>query len=451
LPSGPFKKILVANRGEIALRVICACRELGIRTVAVYSEADRDSLPVRFADEAVCIGPPQSARSYLDMAAIISAAEITNVDGIHPGYGFLSENAGFAEVCQESGVGFIGPRADVIRLMGVKEQARTFMRNAGIPVLPGSEGVLKSADEALEVAKKTGYPVILKASAGGGGRGMRVVPQPADLPGLFDQAQQEAGAAFGSADIYLEKFIAAPRHIEFQVLADQYGHVEILGERECTIQRRHQKLLEESPSPALDEDRREALANKLKAALARAGYTNAGTVEFLMDEDGQLYFIEVNARIQVEHPVTEEVAGVDLVKGQIRIAAGERLCEILRGPVQLRGHAIECRINAEDPETFVPSPGRITAFNVPGSIGVRVDTAAHSDCVIPPYYDSLVAKLITRGSDRAEAIERMSRALGMFVVEGIRTSIPLHKRILADPDFLAGKFDTSFVKRFARV
>ena len=311
MPSGPFKKILVANRGEIALRVICACRELGIRTVAVYSEADRDSLPVRFADEAVCIGPPQSARSYLDMAAIISAAEITNVDGIHPGYGFLSENAGFAEVCQESGVGFIGPRADVIRLMGVKEQARTFMRNAGIPVLPGSEGVLKSADEALEVAKKTGYPVILKASAGGGGRGMRVVPQPADLPGLFDQAQQEAGAAFGSADIYLEKFIAAPRHIEFQVLADQYGHVEILGERECTIQRRHQKLLEESPSPALDEDRREALANKLKAALARAGYTNAGTVEFLMDEDGQLYFIEVNARIQVEHPVTEEVAGVD--------------------------------------------------------------------------------------------------------------------------------------------
>jgi len=448
LPSAPFNKILIANRGEIALRVICACKELGIQTVAVYSEPDRHSLPVRFADQAICIGPAKSARSYLDIPSIISAAEIANVDAIHPGYGFLSENAGFAEVCEASGIKFIGPRPEVIRLMGIKERARAFMREAGVPVLPGSPGVLKSPEEAVELAGSIGYPVILKASAGGGGRGMRVVNQPADLAALFTQAQQEAGAAFSCPDLYLEKFIAAPRHIEFQVLADEHGHVEVLGERECSIQRRHQKLLEESPSPVLTPEMRASVTKALGCAIATSGYTNAGTVEFLMDESGGLYFIEVNARIQVEHPVTEFVTGVDLVKSQILIAAGERLPAILRQPVEIRGHAIECRINAENPQTFVPSPGRITGFNVPGGIGVRVDTAAYTDCTIPPYYDSLVAKLVAYGRDRGEAIQRMTRALGMFVVEGIHTSIPLHQRILADPDFQAGRFDTNFIRRF---
>jgi acetyl-CoA carboxylase, biotin carboxylase subunit len=448
LPSGPFKKILIANRGEIAVRVICACKELGIPTVAVYSEADRYSSHVRFADQAICIGPAKSARSYLDVPSIISAAEITNVDAIHPGYGFLSENAAFAEVCETSRIKFIGPTPEVIRLMGVKERARSFMREMGVPVLPGSQGVLKTPEEALEVAGGIGYPVILKASAGGGGRGMRVVTRPEDLPALFVQAQQEAGAAFSSADVYLEKYIAAPRHIEFQILADEHGCVEILGERECTIQRRHQKLLEESPSPAVDDGLRAEISAALRKAVAAAGYSNAGTVEFLMDECGKLYFIEVNARVQVEHPVTEFVTGVDIVKSQIRIAQGERLEDILQGPVQIRGHAMECRINAENPETFVPSPGRITGFHLPGGIGVRVDTWAYTDCVIPPFYDSLVAKLVVHGHDRAEAIRRMGRALGMFIVEGIHTSIPLHRRILADEDFQAGRFDTNFIKRF---
>jgi acetyl-CoA carboxylase, biotin carboxylase subunit len=450
LPSAPFRKILIANRGEIALRVICACKELGIRTVAVYSEADRYSLHTRFADEAICIGPPKSARSYLDIPSIISAAEITNVDAIHPGYGFLSENAGFAEVCEVSQIKFIGPKPDVIRMMGVKERARAFMREAGVPVLAGSPGVLKTAEEALEVAEEIGYPVILKASAGGGGRGMRVVERAADLPGLYAQAQNEAGAAFSSPDVYLEKFIGAPRHIEFQVLADHHGNVEILGERECSIQRRHQKLVEESPSPVVDPSLRQTIAEKLRMALCRAGYTNAGTVEFLMDETGKLYFIEVNARVQVEHPVTEFVTGVDIVKSQIRIASGEPLPDLLPLPLRMDGHSIECRINAENPETFAPCPGRITGLNLPGGIGVRVDTAAYTDGVIPPFYDSLVAKLIVHGRDRAEAIRRMRRALDMFIVEGIHTSIPLHQKILADPDFQAGKFDTNFIKRFAK-
>ena len=448
LPSVPFKKILIANRGEIALRIICACKDLGIPTVAVYSEADRHSLPVRFADEAICIGPAKSARSYLDIPSIISAAEITNVDAIHPGYGFLSENAQFAEVCELSGITFIGPRPDVIRAMGVKERARAIMREHGVPTLPGSAGVLSGPEEALELAEKIGYPVILKASAGGGGRGMRVVHKPEDLARLLSQAQTEAGAAFSSADVYLEKYIGAPRHIEFQVLADSHGHIEILGERECSIQRRHQKLLEESPSPVLRADLREKVSESLKVALKQIGYTNAGTVEFLMDETGNLYFIEVNARIQVEHPVTEMVTGVDLVKAQIRIAAGERLADIVDLPIRNTGHSIECRINAENPVTFTPSPGRITGLNLPGGIGVRVDTHAYTDGVIPPYYDSLVAKLIVHGRDRTEAIIRMQRALDMFIVEGIHTSIPLHKRILADPDFQAGNFDTNFVQRF---
>jgi acetyl-CoA carboxylase, biotin carboxylase subunit len=448
LPSARFKKVLIANRGEIAVRVICACKELGIHTVAVYSEADRYSSHVRFADQAICIGPAKSARSYLDIPSIISAAEITNVDAIHPGYGFLSENANFAEVCEASRIKFIGPKPDVIRLMGVKERARAYMREVGVPVLPGSPGVITSPEEALVTADEIGYPVILKASAGGGGRGMRVVNQAEELPGLYAQAQSEAGAAFSSADVYLEKFIGAPRHIEFQVLADEHGNVEILGERECSIQRRHQKLLEESPSPVVTDAQRAEIGAVLRKALSKAGYTNAGTVEFLMDERGKLYFIEVNARVQVEHPVTEFVTGIDIVKSQIRIAQGEPLKEVLPGPIELRGHAIECRINAENPETFVPSPGRITGFHVPGGIGVRVDTWAYTDCVIPPFYDSLVAKLITYGSDRGEAIRRMQRALGMFIVEGIYTSIPLHQRILADEDFQAGRFDTNFIKRF---
>ena len=448
MASGQFKKILIANRGEIALRVICACKDLGIPTVAVYSEADRHSLPVRFANQAICIGPAKSARSYLDIPSIISAAEITNVDAIHPGYGFLSENAGFAEVCRESGIKFIGPKPEVISAMGLKERARAIMKEYGVPILPGSEGVLGSVEEAIETAERIGYPVILKASAGGGGRGMRVVNKTEELAAMLAQAQQEAGASFSSADVYLEKYIGAPRHIEFQVLADEHGNVEILGERECSIQRRHQKLLEESPSPALRSEVRDRVTAKLREALKAIGYSNAGTVEFLMDEKGDLYFIEVNARIQVEHPVTEAVTGVDLVKAQIRIAAGETLADILGGPVQFRGHAIECRINAENPETFQPSPGRITGLNIPGGIGIRVDTHAYQDGVIPPYYDSLVAKLIAHGRDRDEAIQRMKRALDLFIVEGIHTSIPLHKRILVEPDFVAGTFDTNFIKRW---
>ncbi len=444
-----FQKILIANRGEIALRVICACKDLGIRTVAVYSEADRYSLHTRFADEAICIGPAKSARSYLDIPSVISAAEITNVDAIHPGYGFLSENADFAEVCETSGIRFIGPKADVIRTMGLKQRAREVMERAGIPILPGSQGILPSAEAAVELAPDIGYPVMLKAAAGGGGRGMRVVHCAAGMANLFAQAQAEAAAAFSCPDLYLEKFIEAPRHIEFQVLADEHGNVEILGERECSIQRRHQKLVEEAPSPGISTQRREQMRRRLADAIRQVGYTNAGTVEFLMDERGNLHFIEVNARIQVEHPVTEAITGADLVKAQIQVAAGQNLADILRLPIEFRGHAIECRINAENPETFAPSPGRVTGFNLPGGIGIRVDTAAYTDCVIPPYYDSLLAKLVAYGRDRAEAICRMNRALEMFVVEGIHTSIPLHQRILADPDFLAGRVNTHFLERFA--
>lgn len=443
-----FDKILIANRGEIALRVVCACKELGIRTVAVYSEADRHSLHVRFADEAICIGPAKSSRSYLDIPSVISAAEITNVQAIHPGYGFLSENAGFAEVCADSGIKFIGPKPNVIRTMGLKQCARQAMKEAGIPVLPGSDGVLSGPDEALELAQQIGYPVMLKAAAGGGGRGMRVVTSPDDLPALFTQAQQEAAASFSCPDMYLEKFIESPRHIEFQVLADEHGDVRILGERECTIQRRHQKLIEEAPSPSVSQELREDISARLTKAMADVDYTNAGTVEFLMDEHGNLYFIEVNARVQVEHPVTEFVTGIDVVKAQILIAAGVPLTSILREPVVIRGHAIECRINAEHPKTFAPSPGRITGLNLPGGVGIRVDTAAYTGSVIPPYYDSLLAKLVAYGRDRNEAIARMNRALDMFVVEGIYTSIPLHQRIMADEDFIAGKFDTHFVSRF---
>jgi acetyl-CoA carboxylase biotin carboxylase subunit len=442
-----FRKILIANRGEIAVRVICACKDLGIRTVAVYSEADRHSLHVRFADEAICIGPARSSRSYLDIPAVISAAEITNADAVHPGYGFLSENADFAEVCETSGLRFIGPKPDVIRAMGVKQRARVAMAAAGVPIVPGSKGILQSADEACGIANEIGYPVMLKASAGGGGRGMRVVRESAELPALFAQAQAEAMAAFSCGDLYLEKFVEAPRHIEFQVIADEHGDVEILGERECSIQRRHQKLIEESPSIAVTPELRREMSGALREAMRQVGYTNAGTVEFVMDATGHLYFIEVNARIQVEHPVTECVTGIDLVRSQILIAAGHRLADILPRPVVMRGHAIECRINAENPDTFAPSPGRITGLNLPGGPGIRVDTAAYTDGVITPYYDSLVAKLIAHGESRDEAIARMKRALDMFVVEGIYCTIPLHQRVLADADFLAGRYDTTFLNK----
>src|SRR6202453_441161 len=443
-----FKKILVANRGEIALRVICACKELGVRTVAIYSEADRHSLPVRFADEAICIGPPQLAMSYLNMPAVISAAEIANVDAVHPGYGLLAENANFAEVCETSGIKFIGPRPEVTRLMGEKEKARAAMKRAGVPILPGSEGIIATAGEAVEWARQVGFPVIVKASAGGGGRGMRIVRSEDELPGLFKAAQSEAAGAFGNGDLYMEKYVEHSRHIEFQVLADEHGNVVSLGERECSIQRRHQKLLEESPSTQVTPELRDQIGAVLCKSLTDIGYTNAGTIEFLMDQDRRLHFIEMNTRIQVEHPVTEMVTDVDLVKSQIMIAAGARMSDVLQGPFVHRGHAIECRINAEHPEKFTPSPGKSTTFNPPGGTGVRIDTAAYAEGTIPPYYDSLIAKLIVRGKDRSEAISRMSRALGMFIVEGIYTTIPLHRRILADPDFRAGNFDTTFIERF---
>ncbi len=443
-----FRKVLIANRGEIALRVICACKELGVRTVAVYSEADRNSLHVRFADEAICIGPPRSAESYLNVPAVISAAEIADVDAIHPGYGLLSENANFAEVCRASNIKFIGPPPEVTRLMGEKEKARMAMKKAKVPILPGSEGVIQSEGEALEWAKSVGYPVILKASAGGGGRGMRVIRSKDELPALYQAAQTEAANAFGNGDLYMEKFIEQPRHIEFQVLADQHGHVMSLGERECSIQRRHQKLIEEAPSLQVDAKMREEIGKTIRKCLEQIGYQNAGTIEFLMDEDGKMYFIEMNTRIQVEHPVTEMVTGIDLVKAQLRIASDEKLSDIVTEPVTIRGHAIECRVNAEHPEKFTPSAGKITVFNVPGGNGVRVDTAQYAEGFVPPYYDSLIAKLIVHGKDRAEAMARMQRSLEMFVVEGIHTTIPLHQKIFADAEFRAGHFDTKFMERF---
>jgi acetyl-CoA carboxylase biotin carboxylase subunit len=442
-----FKKILIANRGEIAMRVIFACRELGIKTVAVYSEADENSLHVRFADEDVCIGPARSADSYLNVPAVISAAEITGADAIHPGYGFLSESAYLAEVCEACHIKFIGPDPQVIRLMGDKARARRVMKKAGVPILPGSDGRVETEEKALKLAKDIGYPVIIKATAGGGGRGMRVVRAAGELSHAFKTAQREAEAAFGVGDVYLEKYVESPRHIEFQILGDQHGTVVHLGERECSIQRRHQKLIEESPSPALTEKMRRKMGNIVIDAARAVQYTNAGTFEFLMDPSGHFYFMEANTRLQVEHPVTEMVTGIDIVKEQIRIAAGERL-SFKQSEVTFTGHSIECRVNAEDPETFVPSPGLIHVFSVPGGPGVRVETFAHADCTIPPYYDSLIAKIIVHGRDRQEAIARMKRALEMTVVEGIKTTIPLHLRILADAEFEAGRLSTSFMDRF---
>jgi acetyl-CoA carboxylase biotin carboxylase subunit len=443
-----FRKVLIANRGEIALRVINACQELGIRTVAIYSEADRNSLHVRFANEAICIGPPRPADSYLNVPAVISAAEIANVDAIHPGYGLLSENANFAEVCRASNIKFIGPPPEVTRLMGEKEKARQVMKKARVPILPGSDGVIESEIDALHWAKRVGYPVILKAKAGGGGRGMRIVLNAEDLPNLYHAASSEAANAFGNGELYMEKFIERPRHIEFQVLADEHGNVATLFERECSIQRRHQKLIEEAPSLQVTQKIREEIDRTLRRCLTEIGYQNAGTVEFLMDEDGALYFIEMNTRIQVEHPVTEFITGIDLVKAQLLIAAGEKLSNILPAKPEMRGHSIECRINAEHPVKFTPSAGKITAFNVPGGNGVRVDTALYAEGVVPPYYDSLIAKLIVHGVDRAEAIAKMERALSQFIVQGIDTSIPLHQEIFANEEFRRGEFDTKFMERF---
>jgi acetyl-CoA carboxylase biotin carboxylase subunit len=443
-----FRKVLVANRGEIALRVLNACRELGIRTVAVYSEADRNSLHVRFADEAICIGPPRLSDSYLNVPAVISAAEIADVDAIHPGYGLLSENANFAEVCRASNIKFIGPPPEVTRLMGEKEKARQAMKKAKVPILPGSDGIIDTVEEAQVWAKKVGFPVILKAKAGGGGRGMRIVRKAEDLPNLFHAAFSEAANAFGNGELYMEKFIENPRHIEFQMLADEHGNVASLFERECSIQRRHQKLIEEAPSLQVAPKLREELGRTLCRCLSEIGYQNAGTVEFLMDENKQLHFIEMNTRVQVEHPITEAITGVDIVKAQLRIASGERLDAILPSKLEIRGHAIECRINAEHPIKFTPSAGKITAFNVPGGNGVRVDTAQYAEGVVPPYYDSLIAKLIVHGCNRAEAIAKMERALGQFVVQGIDTSISMHQSILREPDYRSGNFDTSFMERF---
>jgi acetyl-CoA carboxylase biotin carboxylase subunit len=441
-----FKKILIANRGEVALRIIFACRELGIKTVAVFSEADESSLHVRFADEDVCIGPPRSADSYLNVPAVISAAEITGADAIHPGYGFLSESAYLAEVCEACHIKFIGPEPQVIRLMGDKARARRVMKKAGVPILPGSDGPIDNEDKALKLAKEIGYPVIVKATAGGGGRGMRVVRAPAELSHAVKTAQREAEAAFGVGDVYIEKYVESPRHIEFQILGDHHGSVIHLGERECSIQRRHQKLIEESPSPALSEKMRRRMGGIVIDAAKAVQYTNAGTFEFLMDSTGRFYFMEANTRLQVEHPVTEMVTGIDIVKEQIRIAAGERLA-FKQSDVTFTGHAIECRVNAEDPETFVPSPGVIHVFSIMGGPGVRVETFAHSECTISPYYDSMIAKIIAHGRDRPEAIARMKRTLEMTVIEGIKTTIPLHLRVLADPEFVAGKLSTSFMER----
>jgi acetyl-CoA carboxylase biotin carboxylase subunit len=445
-----FKKILIANRGEIATRIIWACKELGIPTVAVYSEADRDSLHVRFADEAICIGPAPAAKSYLNIPAIISAAEITNVDAIHPGYGFLAENAYFAEVCEACNITFIGPRPDSIKLMGDKAQARATMKAAGMPITPGYDGIIEEEAEAARIAAKIGYPVIIKASAGGGGRGMRIVRHEEELLAALPAAQHEAEAAFNNPAVYIEKYIEVARHIEIQVLGDAFGNVVHLGERECSIQRRHQKLIEESPSPALTPALRKEMGEAAVKACREIGYVSAGTMEFLLDENQNYYFMEMNTRIQVEHPVTEMVTNTDLVREQILIADGHRV-EFEQQDIVFNGHAIECRINAESPTTYAPSPGLITALNLPGGPGVRVDTAAYPGWVVPPHYDSLIAKLIVHHRTRELAIARMQRALEAFIVEGIETSIPLHQRILADADFQAGNLSTKFMERFIAV
>src|SRR5919107_217327 len=442
-----FKKVLIANRGEIALRVIRACRELGIETVAVYSEADRDSLHVRFADDDVCIGPPPARDSYLKIPRIIAAAEITGADAIHPGYGFLAENAEFAETCAASNIAFIGPTADQIRVMGDKAAARKQMTSVNVPIIPGTPGPVEDVDEALGLAKQMGFPVIIKAAAGGGGKGMRVAKDPDDFARSFQLARSEALSAFGNGDVYVEKYLARPRHIEFQIMGDKYGNVIHLGERDCSVQRRHQKLIEESPSPAMTPDLRKRMGDAAVAGAKAIDYVGAGTIEMLLDEDGSFYFMEMNTRIQVEHPVTEMITLADIVRNQIFVAQGDPLWYTQKDVV-FNGHSIECRINAEDPETFAPSPGRITAYNAPGGPGVRLDTAAYNGYFVPPYYDSLIAKLIVHARTREVAIARMRRALEVMVVEGIKTTIPLHRAIMEDPYFRAGEYSTRFMEQF---
>ena len=441
-----FKKVLIANRGEIALRVVRVCKQFGIKTVAVYSTADRDSLHVRFADEAVCIGPPNSRESYLKIPRIIAAAEITGADAIHPGYGFLAENAAFAEICDSSGITFIGPTPEMISAMGDKAVAKETMKNAGVPVVPGSEGVVKTAGEGLEIARAIGLPVIIKAVAGGGGRGMRIVREESEFETAFKIAQHEAEQGFNNPDVYIEKYVDQPRHVEIQVFGDRHGNVIHFGERDCSVQRRHQKLIEEAPSPVVDDELRTRMGEAAVRGCKSVNYLNAGTVEFLVDKDRNFYFMEMNTRIQVEHPVTEQVTGHDLIKLQFRVAAGERLPKKKIVP---RGHAIECRVNAEDPAAgFRPSPGRIKDFHIPGGFGVRVDTHAYTDYVVPPYYDSLIAKLIVYAQTREGAIQKMAGALEEFVIEGIKTTVPFHRQVMADERFRSGKFDTSFLETF---
>ncbi len=442
-----FNKVLIANRGEIAVRIIRACKELGIKTLAVYSEADRDALHTRVADGAICIGPAKSAESYLNITPIISAIEVADAEAVHPGYGFLAENAGFAEACVKCGIKFIGPSSAAMRLMGNKIQAKKTAEEAGIPVLEWSRAALTSEKEAVEVSKKIGFPVLIKAAMGGGGRGMKLVHTQASLGSAFNMAKMEAMSAFGDAEVFIEKYCEMPRHIEIQILADEHGNVVHLGERECSIQRRHQKILEESPSPAVDEKLRHRMGEAAVRLAKTIRYTNAGTVEFLLDKNKKFHFMEMNARVQVEHPVTEMVTGIDIVKEQIRIAAGERLW-FKQKNIVFKGHSIECRVNAEDPKTFVPSPGRITEFIVPGGPGVRVDTAAHCNYNVPPYYDNLIAKVIVHAETRIDAILRMLRALEEFKIEGIKTNIPLHLKILKDHDFIAGKIDIDFLSKF---
>ena len=441
-----FKKVLIANRGEIALRVIRACKELGIATVAVHSTADANALHVRFADESVCIGPPPSKESYLNVPALLSAAEITRADAIHPGYGFLSENAEFAEVCQKCKITFIGPRPEHIRLMGNKVRARDAAKAAGLPLLPGSPGVLKNSDEAEVIAQEIGYPIILKAAAGGGGRGMKIVREPRAIAQAFATASAEAVNAFSNGDMYLERYVEKPRHIEIQIVGDTFGNVVHLFERECSVQRRHQKLIEESPSMAVSPALREEMGRVSVDAMKAIGYSNLGTIEYLMDEKGRFYFMEMNTRVQVEHPVTEQVTGIDLVRTQLLRAAGERLW-FKQEDLQLKGASIECRVNAEDPVTFAPWPGKITAYNAPGGLGVRVDSAAYENYTIPSHYDSLVAKLIVTADTRELAIKRMQRALSEYVVQGIRTNIPFHRAALQEESFIRGEYDTRFVER----
>ncbi|MFY0529289.1 acetyl-CoA carboxylase biotin carboxylase subunit [Archangium gephyra] len=441
-----FKKVLIANRGEIALRVIRACRELGIATVAVHSTADANALHVRFADESVCIGPPPSKESYLNIPQLLSAAEITRADAIHPGYGFLSENSEFAKVCRDCKIHFIGPRPEMISLMGNKVRARNAAREAGLPLLPGSIGTVKDPKEAEVFAREIGFPVILKAAAGGGGKGMKIVREPHALAQAFSTAAAEAVASFGNGDLYIERYVEKPRHIEIQVVADEHGRIIHLGERECSVQRRHQKLIEESPSPALTPELRQQMGEVSIRAMEKLGYNNVGTIEYLLDENGRFYFMEMNTRIQVEHPVTELVTGIDLVREQIKLSSGEPL-QRKQEDIQMRGHAIECRVNAEDPVTFSPWPGKITAYSVPGGYGVRVDSSAYENYTVLPYYDSLLAKLIVYAEDRPTAIRRMQRALGEYVVQGIRTNIPFHRAAMAEEAFVEGNYDTRFVER----